>query len=117
MSFTDGALQAATDGLTAAYPYVGLHSADPGTTGANETTATRILVGWPAASGTGDTTVSNVAFSGGASNGPVLYWGLWSSATAGTFGGSFPFDAGSDAAFNAAGQYTATSLTINAANP
>lgn len=112
MSFTNAALNAGTNGIMAAFPYVSLHSADPGTTGANETTATRLHPTWPAASGTGDTTVTTLAFTGGAASGACTYCGLWSAATGGTFGGGFALSG--NQTFNASGQYTIDSLTINA---
>jgi hypothetical protein len=112
MPFTNAALNAGTNGITAAFPYVSRHTADPGTTGANETTAARILPTWPAASGTGDATVSNLNFSGGAASGACTYCGLWSAASGGTFGGGFALSG--NQTFNASGQYTINSLTVNA---
>jgi len=112
MAFTDAALIAGTNGITAAFPYVSLHSADPGTTGTNETTASRILPTWPAASGTGDATVSTLNFTGGTASGACTYVGLWSAASGGTFGGGFPLSG--NQTFNASGQYTVNTLTVNA---
>ena len=112
MAFTNAALNAGTDGITAAYPYIALHTADPGTTGLNPATSARVNPTWPAASGSGDSTVSNVNFTGGTASGPCTYAGLWSASTGGTFGGGFALTG--DQTFNAAGQYTITSMTVNA---
>ena len=112
MTFTDAALSAGTNGITAAFPFLSLHSADPGSTGASETTAARKNPGWPAASGSGDSTVSNVAFTGVAASGAVTFFGLWSAATGGTFGGGFPLPG--DQTANSAGAYTVTLATVNA---
>ena len=112
MAFTNAALNAATNGLLAAYPFLSLHSADPGSTGASETSAARTNPGWPAASGSGDSTVSNVAFTGVAANGAVTFFGLWSAATGGTFGGGFALTG--DQTANSAGAYTVTLATVNA---
>jgi len=112
VAFTDAALNAATNGLTAAFPFMSLHSADPGSTGASETTAARKNPGWPAASGSGDSTAANVAFTGVAPGGAVTFFGLWSAATGGTFGGGFALTG--DQTANSAGAYTVTLATVNA---
>lgn len=111
MALVDAALNTAADAITAAYPYVAIHTADPGTTGANESTAARVAAAWPAASGSGDVTITNKAFTGGAASGPATHLGLWSALTGGTFGGGFALTG--DQTFNAAGEYTITSHTIN----
>src|SRR4051794_41250060 len=94
MPFTNPALNAGTNGITAAFPFLSLHTADPGATGTNESAATtggnRINPTWPAASGTGDSAVTNVNFTGGgaARAGPLV--GLWALATGGVVGGGVP---------------------------
>lgn len=108
MAYTPAAMNAATNAITAAYPFIGLHSADPGTTGANETTATRKSAGWPAASA-GRSTVTALAFTGGTGNGACTYVGFWSAATGGTFGGGFALSG--NQTFDASGNYTVDSLT------
>ena len=58
--------------------------------------------------GDGDITWSNIAFTGGAASGPVVRVGYWSASTSGTYyGGSLLTG---DATFNAAGEYTVTSV-------
>jgi hypothetical protein len=109
MALNTAALNAEASALASTYPYLSLHSADPGSTGTNETSAARVAAGWGAASG-GAITASNKSFTGGAASGACTYVGLWSAATGGTFGGGFALSG--DATFNAAGAYTVTSLTV-----
>lgn len=112
MSFQNVALNAATNGITAAFPFISLHTADPGTTGTNESSASRRNPSWPAASGSGDSTVTAQNFTGGAVNGACTYVGFWSAVTGGTFGGSSPLSG--NQTFDATGAYTIDSLTVNA---
>lgn len=109
MALITAALNAEANALASTYPYLSLHSADPGSSGASETTAARKAAGWSAASG-GVITASNIAFTGVAASGAVTYVGLWSAATGGTFGGGFALT-GATAA-NSSGAYTLTSLTV-----
>lgn len=110
MALNDTALNLMADALAAAAPYLSLHSADPGPTGTNETTAGRGTAEWGAASG-GDIAITAAeAFTGGASNGAVTHVGLWSATTVGTFYGSFPVTG--DQSFNSAGEYTLDTYTI-----
>lgn len=115
MPLNSTALNLMADALRATATHISLHSADPGTTGANATSAARVAASWPAASGSGDLSITSKNFTGGASNGAVRYVGLWSAATAGTFYGAFaiPDNGTNDLTFNAAGEYTLTSFTIN----
>lgn len=110
MPLYDAALNAAANAVAAAYPYLALHTADPGTTGANQSAAARVAAGWGAAS-SGDITTTNKNFTGGAASGPATHVGIWSASTAGTCGGVFALTG--DQAFNAAGEYTLTTLTVN----
>lgn len=110
MAFTNTALNKATDAITNG-AYLSLHSADPGTTGAS-LVGTRQLASFPAASGSGDATVTNKNFTGLAANQAVTYVGLWDAASAGNFLGGFALTG--DQSANAAGAYTVTSLTVNA---
>lgn len=110
MPLNNTALNVEADALRAVATHLSLHTADPGTTGTSESTAGRVAAAWPAASN-GDLTVSNKNFTGGAASGPCTWVGLWSASTAGTFYGGFQLTG--DVTFNAAGQYTLTSLTID----
>lgn len=111
MALTPGALSDAANALVSEITQMSLHSADPGAAGtSNETTAARksiTLVN----DGSGNLSVSNVAFTGGTANGAVQYCAIWAGAT---FKGKFVLSG--DAAFNAAGEYTVTSLTITASS-
>lgn len=88
---------------------VSLHSADPGTTGINETTAARQTPAWTNTNGV-LTLSATEAFTGGAASGAVTWVGLWD--TGGVhFLGKFQITTG-DLTFNAAGQYTLNNITI-----
>jgi hypothetical protein len=115
MPLNNTALNLMADALRGAATYIALHSADPGTTGANPTTAARVLASWPAATGSGDLVITSKNFTGGAANGAVTWVGLWSAATVGTFYGGFLIPTGgtNDLTFNAAGEYTLTNFTID----
>jgi hypothetical protein len=112
MALNTAALNSLIGSFATLAPYVALHSADPGTTGLNPTTAARLAASWSAASNGAVTAAANLAFTGGASNGAVTHVGYWSAATGGTFYGSQALTG--DATFNSAGQYTLTSLTETA---
>ena len=114
MALNNTALNVMAEALRTAAGYLALHSADPGTTGTNPTSAARVGAAWPAASGSGDLIISNKSFTGGAANGAATYVGLWSAAVGGTFYGAFPLTG--DVAFNSAGEYTIGSLTIDGAS-
>lgn len=110
MPLTDAALN-----LTGVYvgtlaTHLSLHTADPGITGASESTATRLSVTWTV-DGDGDLTSGSKAFTGGVASGACTYVGMWSAITAGTWRGGFILTG--DTTFNAAGEYTLTQLTIN----
>lgn len=88
---------------------VSLHTADPGGTGANETTAARQTPAWTNTNGV-LTLSATEAFTGGAASGAVQWVGLWD--TGGThFLGGFQITSG-DLTFNASGQYTLNNITI-----
>lgn len=109
MPLNTAALNVQANALAGAATYLSLHSTDPGSTGTSETAAARVSAGWGAASN-GAISVSNKNFTGGAASGACTYVGLWSASTGGTFYGGFALTG--DQTFNAAGQYTLTSLTI-----
>lgn len=111
MALNNTALNVMADALRAAATHLSLHSADPGTTGTAVTSHARVAAAWPAATGSGDLSISNKNFTGGAANGAVTHVGLWSAATSGVFYGGFPLTG--DQTSNAAGEYTVASLTID----
>lgn len=113
MPLNDAALNGMAGWLADHATHLSLHADDPGGSGANETTAPRVPANWPAPV-SGDLLVSNKDFTNGVPNDPAQYVGLWSAATGGTFYGGFLLSG--DTTFNANGDYTVTSLTINGAS-
>jgi hypothetical protein len=79
------ALDALSGGTTNVLAFVQLHTADPGTTGASESTATRQSCSWNAAASRAKTNSSALTFSpsAGVAN---THFGTFSAVTAGTFG-------------------------------
>lgn len=75
-------------GSTNTIPYVSLHTADPGTTGASENAATggyaRQACTWNAASGGTKTNATALTFTT-LGTVAVSYFGTWSASTAGTY--------------------------------
>jgi hypothetical protein len=104
----DSALVVGATAIKNDITHFSLHTTGAVTSSANESAAARQPV-----SGTvdadGDITWTNVAFTGGAASGPVVRVGYWTALTGGTYrGGSL---LSGDQAFNAAGNYTVTSVT------
>lgn len=114
MALNDTALNAMADHLASVATHISLHTADPGVGGANEdATVVRQAAGWNAASG-GDIAISSARnFTGGTASGACTHVGLWSNGTngTGTFYGGYALSG--DQAFNAAGEYTVNTLTVN----
>lgn len=104
---TTAGIQVGAAAIAADITKVRLHSASTvdGTT--NLTTAGDKNVTPTATNGV--ITVPSTAFTGGAANGAVAGVSVWSGTT---FRGYFGIDSG-DTSFNAAGEYTLTSLTIS----
>jgi hypothetical protein len=93
-----------------------LHTADPSTTGANELTGgspayARKAVTWSAAATAAKAASNAPVFDVGAGK-TITHWGMWSTATGGTFyyGGTLP----ASETFGSQGTYTATSTTLTA---
>jgi hypothetical protein len=108
MALTAAELTALATKLSTDAPYLAIHTADPAGTGANPSAAARVAASWGVSGGA--VTATNVAFTGGAANGAATYVGLWSASTGGTFVGGYQLTG--DTTFNAAGQYTVTSLVV-----
>ena len=106
----DAALIVGANAVAAAYPYLSLHTTGAVTSSANESTAARVAAGW-SVDADGDMTCTNKAFTGGAASGPVVRVGYWSAVSGGTYGGGALLTG--DQAFNAAGEYTITSIAEN----
>lgn len=112
MPLNNAALNTMADAFRTTYTHISIHTAAPNNdTGTNASTAGRVAHAAAAASGSGDLTITNKNFTGGAASGPATHVGFWTAATGGTFGGAFPISG--DQTFNAAGEYTITSLTID----
>ena len=91
--------------------HMSLHSADPGTTGASETTAARVV---PSLSHTNGVVslASAAAFTGGAANGAVTWVGFWNAGN--VFIGKLQITTG-DTTFNSAGAYTVDNISLTIA--
>lgn len=101
-------LVAMSNAWIAAYPYISLHTSGAVTVSTSESTAARVNAGW-SVNGSGVITSTNKAFTGGAASGACVRVGYWSASTAGTYGGGSLLTG--DQTFNAAGEYTVTSIT------
>lgn len=108
MALNDAALIVGANAIKAAITHLSLHTTGAVTSSANESTAARQPVTWTT-DADGDLSVTSVAFTGGAANGPVVRVGYWSASSAGTYYGGTLLTG--DQSFNAAGAYTVTSVT------
>lgn len=109
MALNDAALVVAANAVDTAITHMQLHSGARGATGTtNVTSAPRVAVNG-SVDADGDITWTNVAFTGGASNGAVAEVSYWSASTGGTYYGGAAVTG--DATFNSAGEYTLTSVT------
>jgi len=110
MPLTDTTLNLMGTYLTTLGGWLQLHTADPGTTGINQSAAARQACTFTV-DADGDLTLDGTEnFTGGAASGACTHVGLWSASTAGTFRGGFALTG--DQTFNAAGEYSVTGLTI-----
>lgn len=84
MPYTNNGLNAAVNGIASAGTRISFHTADPGTTGANEIAGTgRPATTWGAATtGSRAGTQVSAAIPGGTS---VTHWGIFDAAAAGNF--------------------------------
>jgi hypothetical protein len=110
MPLNDTLLNIGANAMAAAATHLSLATANPEPTGTNQSAAPRVAASWPGAA-TGDLSITNKVFTGGAANGPVTHLCFWSASSAGTFYGSVALTG--DATFNSAGEYTITSLAVN----
>ena len=113
MALNNNGLNVMANALASSFPYLSLHSANPGTTGTAETSAARVAANWSAASD-GDITATDRNFTGGTASSAVAYVGIWSAASGGTFGGGFATSG--DATFSGSGEYSLSTFTINGAS-
>lgn len=93
MPFNNTALNLAVNAIASAGTYISAHTADPGSTGTSEVAGgsyARQQTTWGSAS-SGDRVGSEVTIPIPAST-TVTHWGLWSTASGGTFYGGFELD-------------------------
>lgn len=110
MALEDPVLDVAVDAVTAELTWISLHSADPGGTGANETSTDRIQATWDASSG-GTAAINNAPLSfEGPNSGAITHVGAWDASTMGVWKGSAPIVG--DTSFNANGDFDLTALTV-----
>lgn len=108
MALNDAGLVLAANAVDTAITHMSIHTTGGVGSSANESTAPRVAVNGTV-DGDGDITWTNVAFTGGAASGPAVRVGYWTAPTGGTYlGGSLLTG---DQTFNAAGEYTVTSVT------
>lgn len=110
MPLLDATLDSMADHLAGLITHVSLHTADPGTTGASESTAARQPVTWGSAAGGDIAATAALEFTGGTASGPVTHVGFWSAATGGTFHGSQTTTG--DSTFSSTGTVTLTALSV-----
>jgi len=113
VALNDAALELMADALAAEVTHLSLHSSTPNSSGSNEVTGggySRQSVTWNVDQDGDLTLASTVSFSG-PSEGTVTHVGLWDASSSGNFYGAFALSG--DTAFNSAGQYNVTQLTIN----
>lgn len=112
MAFTNTSKETAALAITALGNYISLHTADPGTTGAGETSGgsyARKQTTW--AGGAADGVVAGSAVTFDAAAGTYTHVGVWSAATGGTFIAGFALSASVN--LSAAGQVLTTpSITV-----
>lgn len=108
MAFNDAALVVAANAIDAVITHFSIHTTGAVTSSANESTAARVA-GSFTVDADGDLTVTGLAFTGGAANGPAIRVGYWGASSGGTYyGGSLLTG---DQTFNSAGAYTTTTIT------
>lgn len=113
MALVDAAKNLMLDELAAVAVFASLHTADPGTNGANEVSGgspayARKAITWNAAASGALDNNANPVFDVPAGT-TITHVGLWSASTAGTFYGSFDI---TDEAFGAQGTYTLSDADV-----
>lgn len=111
MPFSNAALNVGASAMRTAITHASTHTATPDGTGSNEGTATRQAITWGSASNGDFSLGANIAFDDGGDSEAVAAIGLWSADTGGTWYGYFAPTG--DSAFNAAGSYTVTAITVD----
>lgn len=107
MAFNDASIVVGANAIDAVITHFSLHTTGAVTSSANESAAARVAVNGTV-DADGDISWGSTAFTGGAASGAVVRVGYWSASTNGTYyGGSLLTG---DQTFNAAGEYTVTSV-------
>lgn len=110
MAVNDALLNIGAAAMQGAAAYASLHTAQPDASGSNESAAARQAITWETAASGDMVVLDDIAFTGGAASGACTHIGFWSASTAGTFYGWLALTG--DQAFNAAGEYTVTGVSI-----
>ena len=111
MPLSDAALNVGANAIRSAITHASTHTSTPNGSGSNEGTATRKGITWGAASAGDFSLGANIDFDDGGAAEAVAAIGLWSESSGGTFYGYFAPTG--DSAFNAAGEYTVTAITVD----
>ena len=114
MALNDTCLNIGATAMKNAITHVSLATANPEPSGGSQATSARLPVTWGTVANGDFSLAANLAFTGGAANGPVAYACFWSASTGGTYYGSQALTG--DSTFNSAGEYTITALTVNGAS-
>jgi len=86
--YSDAAKNVGLDAIGTTFKYLSAHTANPGSTGANECAgSTRALVTYASASGGSKAVTNAPAVAGIAITDAVQFLGLWSATSGGTYGG------------------------------
>jgi hypothetical protein len=109
MAFSNAGKNALLSGLASTATHVSIHSADPGTTGASESSSARQPIAWDAPSG-GVMLLNGVEDIAMPVGSDAVYFGLWTALSAGSFlcGGLLA----ASEHFTAAGTYHLTEITL-----
>jgi hypothetical protein len=108
MALNDAALVVAANAIDGVIHYMQLHSGARGGSGTTNVVGSRVAVD-ASVDGDGDLTWVGVAFTGLPANQAVAEVSYWSASSGGTYYGGSALSG--DAAANAAGEYTVTSVT------
>lgn len=97
MALATGTKNSMLDHMASLVGFVSLHSADPGTTGANEISGgtpayARKAVSWAAAAASSVASSADLLFDVPGGSTQIGYVGYWTAATGGTYRGSRPLD-------------------------
>lgn len=113
MAFSDAALLVGANAIRLALGGAKLHTGNPGTGGAaNSSSASMLVPVWATPDADGDFDLdAPLNFAGGAPNGPVEYLSLWSNTSgSGIWYGNFLLTG--DLTFDSAGNYTVDSIDL-----